>query len=126
VWAYNEANGAAVLITVYQPDPERWIDFREEAPEVSREGHGTIPLEEMFEVCPVCGGELEKKELEEIVRGGYDTATLKVEALVCLRCGEIIYHERTVRTFEEIRRKLRRGDTDDMTLVGSSYETPGD
>lgn len=29
VWAYNEANGVAVLITVYRPDPERWIDFRE-------------------------------------------------------------------------------------------------
>lgn len=23
VWAYNEANGAAVLITVYRPDPKR-------------------------------------------------------------------------------------------------------
>ena len=92
---------------------------------MSREGRGTIPLEEMFEVCPVCGGELEKKELEEIVRGGTNTATLKVEAMVCFRCGEILYHERTVRTFEEIRRKLRQGETQDMTLVGSSYDAPG-
>ena len=92
---------------------------------MSREERGTIPLEEMFKVCPVCGGELEKKELEEIVRGGTNTATLKVEAMVCLRCGEILYHERTVRTFEEIRRKLRKGDTEDMMLVGGSYETPG-
>lgn len=29
VWAYNESNGAAVLITVYRPDPGRWIEFRE-------------------------------------------------------------------------------------------------
>ena len=92
---------------------------------MSRESRGTIPLEEMFEVCPVCGGDLEKKELEEIVRGGSDTAALKVEAMVCLRCGEIIYHERTVRTFERVRAKLRRGETRDMTLVGSSYEAPG-
>lgn len=28
VWAYNEDNGAAVLITVYRPDPKRWIEFR--------------------------------------------------------------------------------------------------
>lgn len=89
---------------------------------MSREGRGAIPLEEMFEVCPVCGGDLEKKELEEIVRGGTDTATLKAEALVCLRCGEIIYHERTVRSFERTRAKLRRGETQNMTLVGSSYE----
>ena len=28
VWAYNEENGWAVLITVYRPDPNRWIDWR--------------------------------------------------------------------------------------------------
>lgn len=29
VWAYNEQNGWAVLITVYRPDPKRWIDGRQ-------------------------------------------------------------------------------------------------
>lgn len=29
VWAYNIQNEWAVLITVYRPDPERWIDWRE-------------------------------------------------------------------------------------------------
>ncbi len=29
VWAYNEENGWAVLITVYKPDPGRWIDFKQ-------------------------------------------------------------------------------------------------
>lgn len=28
VWAYNSGNGWAVLITVYRPDPERWIDCK--------------------------------------------------------------------------------------------------
>lgn len=28
VWAYNEANEWAVLVTVYRPDPGRWIDWR--------------------------------------------------------------------------------------------------
>lgn len=28
VWAYNEENKWAVLITVYRPDPERWIDWK--------------------------------------------------------------------------------------------------
>lgn len=28
VWAYNEVTGFVVLITVYRPDPERWIDWR--------------------------------------------------------------------------------------------------
>ncbi|MGA1199302.1 MAG: DUF4258 domain-containing protein [Candidatus Latescibacterota bacterium] len=29
VWAYNEDNHWAVLITVYRPDPTRWINWRE-------------------------------------------------------------------------------------------------
>ncbi len=28
VWAYNEETGYAVLITVYRPDPCRWINWR--------------------------------------------------------------------------------------------------
>jgi hypothetical protein len=28
VWAYNEQTGRAVLVTVYRPDPNRWIDWR--------------------------------------------------------------------------------------------------
>ena len=28
VWAYNENSRWAVLITVYRPDPDRWINFR--------------------------------------------------------------------------------------------------
>ncbi len=28
VWAYNPNNLWAVLITVYRPDPERWIDWK--------------------------------------------------------------------------------------------------
>ena len=28
VWAYNAKTKWAVLITVYRPDPERWIDWR--------------------------------------------------------------------------------------------------
>ncbi|WKZ15515.1 MAG: DUF4258 domain-containing protein [Candidatus Jettenia caeni] len=29
VWAYNEKNQWAVLITVYRPDPNLWINWRE-------------------------------------------------------------------------------------------------
>jgi hypothetical protein len=29
VWAYNEDNHWAVLITVYRPDPTRWVNWRE-------------------------------------------------------------------------------------------------
>ncbi len=29
VWAYNEKNRWSVLITVYRPDPKRWIHWKE-------------------------------------------------------------------------------------------------
>ncbi len=32
VWAYNESNQWAVVITVYRPDPQRWINWRERKP----------------------------------------------------------------------------------------------
>ncbi|MCK4330539.1 DUF4258 domain-containing protein [candidate division WOR-3 bacterium] len=28
VWAYNEQNQWAVLITVYRPEPGKWVDWR--------------------------------------------------------------------------------------------------
>ena len=27
VWAYDEVNKVAILITVYKPDPKKWINF---------------------------------------------------------------------------------------------------
>ena len=32
VWAYNQDTRWAVLVTVYRPDPERWIDWRRRRP----------------------------------------------------------------------------------------------
>ena len=29
VWAYNEMNQWAVLVTVYRPDPQKWINWKE-------------------------------------------------------------------------------------------------
>ncbi|MBF0289819.1 MAG: DUF4258 domain-containing protein [SAR324 cluster bacterium] len=29
VWAYDEETGIAIMITVYRPDPARWIDWKE-------------------------------------------------------------------------------------------------
>ena len=41
-----------------------------------------------FEKCPVCGGEVVEKEVEKLLRGGGNTATVSVLAEVCLQCGE--------------------------------------
>jgi YgiT-type zinc finger domain-containing protein len=58
-----------------------------------------------FEKCPIYGGELKNKVVEKILHGGSHTAILKVNAEVCLHCGERLYTEDVVRLFENIRRK---------------------
>ena len=53
-----------------------------------------------FEKCPVCGGEVIEKEVEKLLRGGGNTATVTILAEVCLQCGERLYDQETVRCFD--------------------------
>lgn len=71
-----------------------------------------------FEVCPVCGRELAEKEVEKLLCGGNDTATLQVDALVCLHCGERLYPEHTIRRFERIRQDLAHQRTAEIKQEG--------
>jgi len=75
-----------------------------------------------FPQCPVCGGEVVEREVEEVLRGGVNTAIVRVRAEVCLHCGERLYSADTVRLFERIRGKLERQDTAGMTPVGRSFQ----
>ena len=72
--------------------------------------------------CPLCGGCLLEKKVEKLLRGGYNIAIIKVNALVCSHCGEKIYPENIVRKFEEIRRKLINKDISDFRVIGKSFE----
>jgi YgiT-type zinc finger domain-containing protein len=74
-----------------------------------------------FDRCPVCGGELVRKTVQKLLRGGGDTAVLQVEAEVCLRCGERLYSQETVRRFEQVRAKLERQDTAEFQPLGRSF-----
>ena len=75
-----------------------------------------------FDKCPVCGGELIEKEVEELLRGGVHTASLKVRAEVCLRCGERLFAEETVRKFARVRKMLERDDTQEFEPIGQSFQ----
>ncbi len=75
-----------------------------------------------FDKCPVCGGELEEKEVEKLLKGGVNTAVIKVRAEVCLHCGERLYSQETVRLFEEIRRKLERKEVANFQPIGQSFK----
>jgi len=49
--------------------------------------------------CPAFGGELAKKRVEKLLRGGRDTASIKAPADACLHCSERLYDERVVKSF---------------------------
>lgn len=75
-----------------------------------------------FRKCPVCGGEMAEKEVEKLLRGGANTAVLRVPAEVCLRCGERLYSPAGIKRFEEIRAKLASQDTGNFHPVGQAFE----
>ncbi|MBI5215413.1 MAG: YgiT-type zinc finger protein [Ignavibacteriae bacterium] len=74
-----------------------------------------------FSECPVCGNTMVEKNVEKLLRGGTNTATVKVKAEVCLHCGERLYSKETIHQFEDIRRKLELRDTKEFSRVGESY-----
>lgn len=76
----------------------------------------------LFEKCPICGGEIEEKEIEKVLKGGSNTAIIKVKAEVCLHCGERLYRPETVAHFDEIRKKLSTEDVGQFELVGKTYQ----
>jgi len=74
-----------------------------------------------FEKCPVCGGVLEMKQVEKLLRGGGNTVSLKVTAEVCQHCGERLYAEDVVKSFEEIRSKLQKQEFTHFRALGQSF-----
>ena len=75
-----------------------------------------------FDKCPVCGGEVVKKDVEKLLRGGAHVAVITVRAEVCLRCGERLYSKETISRFEQIRAKLARQDVVDFQPLGRSFQ----
>jgi YgiT-type zinc finger domain-containing protein len=75
-----------------------------------------------FEKCPVCGGEMVEKEVDKLLRGGVNTAIMRVSAEVCLRCGERLYSTDVVRCFESIREKLKMDETAEFRHIGKSFQ----
>lgn len=74
-----------------------------------------------FDKCPVCTGELRQKQVEKLLRGGGNTVSMKVSADVCLHCGERLYSEEVVKSFEKIRYKLRNQEFSHFKTLGQSF-----
>lgn len=76
----------------------------------------------LFPKCPVCSGEIVKKRVEKLLRGGKNTASIAISADVCLHCGERLYSTGTIKKFEEIREKLKKGTVKEFKLVGKNFK----
>jgi len=76
----------------------------------------------LFEKCPVCGGDLIEKEVEKVLKGGTNTAIIRVTAEVCLHCGERFYPPETISRFEDIRKKLTDEDGSEFESIGETYQ----
>lgn len=74
-----------------------------------------------FEKCPICAGDLVRKKVEKLLRGGGNTVSVMVDAEVCLHCGERVYSEDVVKSFEEIRLKLQRKEFANFRRLGQSF-----
>jgi YgiT-type zinc finger domain-containing protein len=75
-----------------------------------------------FNKCPICGGELVKKDVDKILMGGNNTAVIRVGAEVCLHCGERLYAPEVIQQFEKIRYKLSHQQTNDFKLMGQAFQ----
>ncbi len=75
-----------------------------------------------FHRCPMCGGDLVRKQVEKLLRGGNHTVAVHVTAEVCTHCSERLYSSDTVRRFEQIREKLTSSDVDEFEWIGQSFQ----
>ena len=77
-------------------------------------------MTELIPICPLCGGKIEKKETEKIIKVGKDIVILKLKAGVCQHCGEKIYTKETHEKIQEIRRELKERISE-LKPVGHTY-----
>ena len=77
-----------------------------------------------FCLCPLCGGKIVQREVEELLRGGTNLATVTVKAEVCLRCGERLYSRETALRLEQVRQMLVENKVEQCKPLGISFQIP--
>lgn len=73
--------------------------------------------------CHSCEtGRLEIKSITHFINGGKNTAMIDIEAEACETCGEILFTPSQEKFFEEIKKKLEHGQTQDFIPIGTNYK----
>ena len=75
-----------------------------------------------FDQCVFCQGEMFHKDVDLLLRGGENVATITVQADVCLRCGHQLYDAQTSRKIGEIRKKLDSDQTEEFQPRGRHFQ----
>ena len=73
------------------------------------------------DLCAFCGGETFHKDVERLLKGGDNVATITVQADVCLRCGMQFYDPPTSRKMDEIKQQLAAGETEEFQPRGHYF-----
>lgn len=98
VCAYSGEDNITIVITVYEPDPQKWIDY------VPKEW---LCQEEKKMKCIICkSDDIELKKVDEEIKFENDIILIPIEVLVCNNCGERYYDGKTIRHLETVKEKI--------------------
>lgn len=63
-----------------------------------------------------------QKEVEKLLRGGTNIASVKTLAEVCLHCGERYYSPEVIELFEKTESELEKNETQNFKILGRSFQ----
>lgn len=63
-----------------------------------------------------------RKKVEKLLKDKGVTAILKINAEVCLHCGERLYAPEVIARFKDVRGKLKEGRIKYFTEIGKTYQ----
>ena len=72
--------------------------------------------------CVFCEGEMFNKDVDMLLHGGDNVATITVQVDVCLRCGNSVIDYLTSQKLREIEQKLAAGDTGEFQPRGQHFQ----
>ena len=71
--------------------------------------------------CPLCGGEVEVRQEEIVVRGGNHAVVFVAWVGVCNRCGERLYTADVTEKQFRLKQQLEAGDIQGLKQVGQLF-----
>ena len=71
--------------------------------------------------CPLCGGRVEARQEEIVVRGGNHAVVFVSWVGVCTRCGERLYTAEATEKQFRLKQQLEAGDIQGLKKVGQLF-----